>query len=213
LNFGSRLELQYMFEDFASLSENEYYHIFNRSVGDEKLFVTHENYRYFMEKLNHYLSPISDLFCYTFLPRHFNLFIRIKNASLLCEHMERLSYRDGCASSNIPQFLMEQFSNCFNAYAKAFNKQRNRKGRLFMEPYRRRRIRDPAEFIDLVCSIHADPVYKGLCTGINKWPHSSYHLIGKMGERWLCSEEVINWFGSMEEFRKAHALPAKKPGW
>jgi hypothetical protein len=56
-------------------------------------------------------------------------------------------------------------------------------------------------------------VYKGLCTGINKWPHSSYHLIGKMGGGWLCSEKVINWFGSMEEFRKAHALPAKKPGW
>jgi putative transposase len=202
--------------ELASLYDNRYYHVFNRSVGDEKLFVTRENYRYFLEKLGSYLSPVSDLFCYNLLPRHFNLFIRMKNAEALCKHMELLKYRCGSDGAHISQFLLEQFSNCFNSYAKAFNKQRNRKGRLFMEPFRRKRIRDPTDFVQLIRAIHTDPVHKGLCKNIDDWPHSSYHSLCRMDSMnngWLCPDEVMGWFGSAEQFRKQHGLPAERLAW
>ncbi|MAX79395.1 MAG: hypothetical protein CL843_04365 [Crocinitomicaceae bacterium] len=35
------------------------YHIYNRANGHEQLFLHAENYRFFLEKYQHYISPIA----------------------------------------------------------------------------------------------------------------------------------------------------------
>ena len=61
------------------LKPDETYHIFNRANGNEKIFLSSENYRFFLEKFKLHIQPIADTYCYCLLPNHFHFLIRIKS--------------------------------------------------------------------------------------------------------------------------------------
>ena len=64
-----------------TLQAEHTYHIFNRANGYEKLFLSGENYRFFLEKYRHYIGPVVDTFGYCLMPNHFHFLTRIKSAS------------------------------------------------------------------------------------------------------------------------------------
>jgi REP element-mobilizing transposase RayT len=55
------------------------YHLFNRAVGNEKLFSEECNYPFFLQKLKKYIVTVADIYTYNLLPNHFHLFVRIKS--------------------------------------------------------------------------------------------------------------------------------------
>lgn len=57
------------------------YHIYNRGNNRENLFREEDNYRYFLDRYFHYLSPVVDTFAYCLLKNHFHLLIRVKAPS------------------------------------------------------------------------------------------------------------------------------------
>ena len=194
----------------ALLVAEEYYHVFNRAVGNEKLFIIPDNYRYFLHLFSSYISPVADLFSFSLLPNHFHFFLRMKDADAIRRQMEMLNYRHGSLAALIPDFLLQQFSNCFNAYTKAFNKQQKRKGKLFMEPFNRKTVLTPEYYTKIVHYIHANPVHHGFCKQIKAWPYSSYYGLVNQEPGWINYEEVIKWFGSIAEFIKFHEQPVER---
>lgn len=164
-----------MKQDFrAEFFPDNYYHIFNHAVGSEKLFIQSDNYLYFLGKISQYLFPIADIYAYSLLPQHFHLFLSIKNADALQKEMERLQYPKRKEENIYPVFLLQQFSNMFNAYTKALNKQQLRKGKLFIEPFNRKLISTQADFIKVVKYVHFNPVKHGYCKKVEDYPYSSY---------------------------------------
>lgn len=67
-----------MINYYETLEPDKYYHIYNHAVGQDNLFNTDENYRFFLEKYAHYIIPVADIFAYCLLPNHFHFAIRIK---------------------------------------------------------------------------------------------------------------------------------------
>ena len=55
-----------------------YYHIFNRGINRENIFVEEDNYRYFRELFTNHILPIANLYAYCLLPNHFHLLLQIK---------------------------------------------------------------------------------------------------------------------------------------
>jgi len=111
------------------------YHIYNRAVGSERLFKTDRNYQYFLSKYDKYISPVADTFCYCLMPNHFHLLLKIKDLSYLSSVLKI----ENAHSNN---HISQQFSNFFNAYTKAYNKENRRLGSLFMKPFKRKLIKD-----------------------------------------------------------------------
>ena len=194
----------------AVLLSEAYYHVFNRAVGNEKLFIISDNYRYFFQLFHSYIAPVADLFCFSLLPGHFHFFLRMKESNVISTQMEDLNYRHGNAVDLIPDFLLQQFSNCFNAYTKALNKQQERKGKLFMEPFNRKTVLTPEYYTKIVHYIHANPVHHGFCKQITAWPYSSYHALVNQAAGWIRCDEVIKWFGSVAEFIEFHDQPVER---
>ncbi|MEQ8910285.1 MAG: hypothetical protein RIC95_13890 [Vicingaceae bacterium] len=62
----------------AIFEEEGLYHVYNRANGNEKLFLTDDNYRYFLKKYEEYISPLVDTFCYCLMPNHFHFLVRVK---------------------------------------------------------------------------------------------------------------------------------------
>lgn len=62
------------------------YHIYNRAIGSEKLFLNNENYSFFLKRYRHFISPVADTFCYCLMPNHFHFLVRIKSDIELVEY-------------------------------------------------------------------------------------------------------------------------------
>ena len=196
---------------FIPLEAGQFYHIFNHAVGSEKLFKNDENYNYFLKKFNEYISPIASTFSYVLIPNHFHFLIEIKDKKELYE-----SYRILEANKEFPKvkpeteldfekFVMQQFSNFFNCYTKSFNKKHNRKGALFIDYLRRTLISNEEYLRNIVTYIHQNPIHQ-LCTKLEEWKYSSYNSILSEKPTLLEREEVINWFGNLENFIFMHTV-------
>ena len=124
---------------YPSLLAGEKYHIVSRATGSEKLFTEPENYRFFLQRFDKYISPVADVFAYALLPNHFHFLVEIKPYKILKdihENKTKLKVAQFVTKENNiwqPEFVMQQFSNLLNSYTKSFNKRNGRKGALFMD--------------------------------------------------------------------------------
>lgn len=101
-------------------------------------------------------------------------------------------------------FVSKQFGNLFNSYSKAYNKMYNRKGSLFMRPFKYKQISNDSYFTKIIHYIHANPVHHGFCKTIEEWPHSSYNTIISNKNTALKRESVLDWFGGNSDFIQFH---------
>ena len=106
--------------------------------------------------------------------------------------------------------LMEQtFKRFFQSYALAFNKKHNRKGNLFYKPFKRVKIEKDAQFTMALIYVHANAAKHGLVKDFASHKWSSWHSITSKQPTSLLRDEVINWFGNLEECIKSHKALAE----
>lgn len=103
-----------------------------------------------------------------------------------------------------PQNPSQQFSNLFNAYAKAINKAYQRTGSLFQNPFRRVPVASDAYFAQLITYVHQNPQKHGFVDDFRSWPYSSYHAIMSAEPTRLKRNEVLAWFHGPAEFQASH---------
>ncbi len=215
-----------MKKDKVPLFPEEFYHIYNRANGNELCFTERRNYGFFLEKYWKYTSPIADTFSYCLMPNHFHFLVRIKSEkevlAVMLKKMEKSFSKtlqgfqtlEGLKRSQaISRFLSLQFSHLFNAYSQAFNKQEDRKGSLFMHPYKRKHIHDESYLMRLIHYIHFNPVEAGLCIELDEWEFSSYGDILSGETTQLKREKVLEWFEGKEDFIQYHKREPEIDGW
>ncbi len=181
------------------------YHLFSRAVGKEKLFLSHENYLFFLQKLKQHTSSICQLYGYALIPNHFHLVARIRDEKTIIKQFEEVKKKPfESLMHNLSDFIMERFSNFLNSYTKAFNKVNHRKGALFMDYLKRSVVSDSNDFTSYIWYVHKNAVHHQLVKTIGEWPYDSYRSLLSDSPTSLLRGEIIEWFGSREEFIKFH---------
>jgi putative transposase len=173
-----------------------FYHIYNHGNGNDVIFRTNENYRYFMRKYQHYMSPIWETYSWCLMPNHFHLLIQVKNI-------------EGLTPEEIHKQSWQRFSHFTNGYAQAFNKQEKRRGSLFMQSFKRIRVEDENYLLNLVRYIHLNPVAHGFRNHPYDWQFSSWRsFVEQPGDRG--NAEIISLFGGKENFLAFHREKAEE---
>ncbi len=193
------------------LSPDNFYHIYNRSNGNEKLFFSLENYIYFLEKYKQYIHPFVDTYCYCLMPNHFHLLVKVKSSPNLSLDLTGFKNLSGLTEFS-PNSISRQFSNLFNSYSKAINKQEGRKGNLFIRPFKRKKIDSMIYLSKLVHYIHHNPVEAGLCNRPEDYKFSSYSSLISNSKTLLKREEILSWFEDLENFKFVHNHPPSLTG-
>jgi putative transposase len=234
-----------MQDNTAILEPDGIYHIYNRANGSELLFLSDDNYRYFLEKFNQYIHPVADVFCYCLMPNHFHFLVRIKPERDIIEIIEKWKFHstktlqgfqtsEGERPDRFPKpvrsqgyrnlqgyqnlegltlFISLQFSNFFNAYSKAFNKQNNRRGSLFIRPFKRKRIDSETYLRKVIHYIHYNPLEAGLAEKPEDWKYSSYKaIITPNSQTAVLKDEVISYFDDLSNFIYCHSYPPDETG-
>jgi len=193
----------------SELEPDRFYHVFNRANGNDKLFFQEGHYSYFMDKYKEYLTEYLDTFAYCLLPNHFHLLVRIKSKQSVLEaaghdllDLKNLADQPG-------KLISEKFKRFFISYAKSINKQRGRKGSLFMKPFKRIPI-DSIEYLrNAIVYIHRNPIEHGMVRLISDHKWTSYHEILNPEFSFRFNEEYAAWFGDRENFAYCHQQDAR----
>lgn len=215
----------------SPLLYDTYYHIYNRGVNGENIFIEERNYDLFLKLYEKHLAPVADLFAYCMLRNHFHVNLRVKLEEEIIEFRKTLEKetlrvfspdlfrlledslaRQRDCSRKKPlgseklgfDYVSRQFSNFFNAYAKTINKAYGRTGSLFQHPFGRVPITSDRQFWNVIAYIHQNPQKHKFVKDFREWKYSSYGIILSDMKTSVNRSAVMDWFGNKEEYLKLH---------
>ena len=202
------------------LEPDHFYHIYNHSNGKDNLFISEDNYKYFLGKFKEYIAPFSETYAYCLMPNHFHFLIKINSekdvfkwlwenekiadSSLDLKGFKNLSGLSIAEFNPFSAHISKQFSNFFNSYSKSMNKQESRMGSLFVRTFKRKLISSEEQLKDTILYIHANPVHHEFVSTISDWKYSSYHSLISDKTTQLKRKEVIELFDDIENFKSNH---------
>lgn len=186
------------------LQWGHYYHIYNRGVNRENIFIEARNYPYFLQLYAEHIVPIADTFAYCLLRNHFHFCIRTKDAPTFTP--DRSPEDLSGVNVGVARAPSQAFSNFFNAYARTINNTYGRTGSLFQRPFGRKLITTNAYLTQLILYIHQNPQRHGLIDDFRDWPYSSYPALLGTKMTKIEREEVFSWYGGKDALRTAHML-------
>lgn len=204
-----------------------YYHIYNRGINRENIFIEARNYDYFLKLYEKYLAPVTDLFAYCMLRNHFRILVRVKSEEEIIKTLKVSSpdskqgrpetfaiHSDdsqgkplGFTTSRKPlgsRYVSNQFSNFFNAYAKTINKAYGRTGSLFQHPFGRVPVTSDRQFWNVIAYIHQNPQKHRFVDDFRDWKFSSYGVILSEANTVIRRAEVLKWFGTRADYLTLH---------
>ena len=159
----------------------EYYHLYNRGINKSDIFLSRENYYFFLRKVREHLADgVCEIIAYCLMPNHYHLLVRL---------------------------LVDEFSEGMKSlglsYAKAFNKAHDRVGPLFQGPFKAVHVNAEPYLLHLTRYIHLNPISAGLCKRVHDWEFSSYlEYIGRRNGTLPGTELILREFASSEEYRQ-----------
>ncbi len=158
------------------------YHLMNRGASRQKVFLNRADYREFLKTVSeaHDLWGI-EVFAYCLMPSHYHLCLRTQqgNLSRVMRHVDGL-------------------------YTQRFNRRHNRDGSLFRGRYRAVVVDADEYLLAVVRYIHLNPVGARLARQAEEYMWSSHgdYLSGSKTVPWLSRGEVLEHFGSKEDFHR-----------
>lgn len=182
------------------LEKGNYYHIYNRGNNGINVFYDSDSYYHFLKLYDKYITPIADTYAWCLLKNHFHVLVYTR-----LEHeieTSKLEY----STIEKPKVIepSKQFGFLFNAYTQAINKKFNRTGVLFEKPFERKQITSDKYLQNVIYYIHNNPVQHGFVKQMSVYPWSSYDSILSDKPTKLKRNDIINLYGSKDEFITYH---------
>ena len=163
----------------------EFYHVYNQAVGNQNIFLSSENYRFFLDKYRIYAKDNFSTYAFCLLKNHFHFLIKVHDKTQVDQTSER-------------------FRRLFISYAKSFNKNYNRKGALFEKHFKRVKIESNEQLLWTIYYIHRNPVHHNVVKSFKKFRWSSYPVILSNKNTRLKRREVFKLFTNREKFIELH---------
>ena len=198
-------------EHYYTRFENDgIYHVYNRTVDRKPMFKSSENYAYFIRQFDKYLSNYIKIYAYNLLGNHFHFMIKVNDLTDLTTFQKLSNLELPNEQKTTHDIVSHQFKKFFQSYAMAFNKEQNRIGTLFQTPFKRVRVEDENYLRELACYINTNAQKHNLVKDFRDWKWSSYHNTISNKDTKLLKEELMGYFGDIDNFEYCHLESASK---
>ena len=146
-----------------SFLANNIYHVYNRSINQEKLFNEEKDYLRFLEMTRKHLSSSCEMLGWCLMPNHFHFLIYTNDKSIEIKKVGGLHL----------QMIQNGIKNLLSSYSKSYNFQHQRKGNLFQQKTKYKKVL--TDSLQVLHYIHQNPWKSGLVTKIEDWIFSSFN--------------------------------------
>lgn len=190
----------------------ETYHVFNRSIARQPIFLSNYDYQRALDTLIFY--------SYSNLPLRFSHYKRLPESrkndfmdSLRKNNDKQVDVMAFCLMPNHVHFLIKEIkekgistfmSNFQNSFAKYFNLKTERTGSLFQTMFKAVRIETEEQLIHVVRYIHLNPVTAFILKNVEQltvYPWSSFPIyLGKQTSEIINTNEILSYFPSIDKF-------------
>jgi len=162
--------------------KGEYFHLYNHSINNTLLFVSDDDYSYFLDKLKpKIIAYPSSVFAYCLMPNHFHFLLR----------------------QNGDKPIYQIFNDLNNSYVQHYNSKYTRKGRLYQGPLQHKRVKKENYIISLCQYIHYNPKKARLVDNLSDWKYSNYPEWIGIRNGILFDDEILKlYFGSAIEYKE-----------
>ena len=164
------------------LAKDHFYHIYNRGINSEPIFLSNDNKLYFLKLFSKHMIGKVAIYAYCLMDNHFHIVIKVTEEE---------------------KIVTQSLSNLFNSYAKAFNKQNDRTGSLFEKHFKRIEIQDENYLRNIIQYVHLNPK-NHLDLNYKTYKYSSFQALISDKETKLEREEVLSYFDSIDNFIYCH---------
>lgn len=192
-------------------ANQEIYHVFNRSVGKEDIFILKHDLSRIFEIINYYRfpqklrfskyrtlpvkikqayflnsqkqKPLVEIFSFALMPNHYHLLVR--------------QLKD----QGIPHFI----SNIQNSFARFFNVKNKRIGSLFQNPFKAVHLEDDEDFMHVARYIHLNPVtsFYIKIKELETYPWTSHRFyLDKKANQIVRTDLLLGQFRSRNSYKK-----------
>ena len=172
--------------DYKQFGIGEYFHVYNRGNGKNKVFLDKEDYKFFILRLNQnlfpdiyktkysYSTPLPknsfSMICYCLMPNHFHFLIK--------------------QNRDIP--ISKLMLKVCTSYSKYFNKKYDSVGHIFQDQFKQVWVDDNSYLVWLSAYIHENPGVAGLVSNSSDYNWSSYSdFVGLNRGPIKCNREII----------------------
>ena len=187
------------------LNPEQIYHIYNHANGTESLFRNEDNFSYFLQKFDYYISLVAHTFAYCLMPNHFHFLLRIKDEKTIIDGAFQKFGTFG--KLTIQRFVSKQFSNLFSSYTQSYNKVYFRKGSLFMPNFKNNLIENSTYLSNVMIYIHMNPVLHGFVNDPGDWKYSSFNAYFGNRKTKISVNQILDEIKSTRsDFIKIHNL-------
>jgi putative transposase len=167
---------------YTPFYSNQHYHIYNRGNNGETIFYSPQNYNYFLNLYDKYLSDCVETYAYCLLPNHFHFLIKVRDKTI----------------------ISEQFRLFFLSYSKAINKQESRTGSLLQKRFKRTPIESTDSLQRVVIYIHSNPLRHNMRQNFTNYQYNSYQSLISDKPTKLKRNELFKWFNGRDNFITFH---------
>jgi len=108
--------------------EGHIYHIYNQGNNRQTIFFEHENYLFFLKKMQEHLLPHCNILAYCLMPNHFHWMVEVTKLDIT--HGVTSSHS---VSRNSASNLNNSIGILLRSYTRAINKRYDQSGSLFRE--------------------------------------------------------------------------------
>ncbi|RJQ26808.1 hypothetical protein C4577_02760 [Candidatus Parcubacteria bacterium] len=196
------------------LINEEYYHIFNRGVNKQPIFLDKREYRRALDLIEFYSYSGKKISYSRFLSM--SLENKEEYMKLLFQNNKKLiNIVCFALMPNHFHFLLKQLedngisnfmSNFQNSYSRYFNIKNNRIGHLLQGQFKSVHIEDDSQLLHLSRYIHLNPYSSCIVRSIEEvesYPYSSYHEYLNIKGSKICSKEIIlSQFRNLKDYQK-----------
>jgi putative transposase len=165
--------------------ENAFYHVFNRGLAKQEIFVDEHDYRKFLtvlEKLPEAKEYDHRIYAYVLMPNHFHLLIQTKKTP-----------------------LSKILSSLATSYSMYFNRKYKRVGPLFQNRFKSKICQKDSYFLGASRYIHLNPVEAELVKNLKYYPWSSFQeLYGKKEFSVLDKDSIDFLIGTTDKELKSY---------
>lgn len=196
----------------ASFEADQYFHLIAKAVGKNLLFNSPENRLFFLRKYLSYTTGYFDTYSYVLMDNHVHWLIKCNSHEALSEHLSGIPV--DYLKTHQKKFIRQEISfeqelefqckDFFISYAMAYNKENNRSGALFINPFRRVKVTDHAHFTQLIIYHHANVLKHYGRKNFQDCQWSSYRSFLSEQPTHLERATVLEWFGGKERFAQLH---------